>query len=309
MDGAVNLERVEFNAHYDPAVLEPLDAIPDQAGVQLEIGPVVDGGYVPQNSASGGLLRLVAARFPGDGPFAGQGMVAAITFRVRQGAAPALYPVQFDPATVRFYDPDGQPLEVGVLGNGQIRVPETTAALSGVITREGVTHYERTAVTAFFFPNPGQPPTTWGRACTDSDGGFHLDVPQEQLPPPPDLTPPDSAPGGPYEWAFIRLDYANHGSECYWEPLDDEAVNIGWHTLEGGDVNEDGCINIYDIVRIIADFGQTVPSPCFVPFSPCPDPAPPDNIAPASDINGDCQVNIFDLTMTAENFGLCSNCP
>lgn len=38
------------------------------------------------------------------------------------------------------------------------------------------------------------------------------------------------------------------------------------------------------------------------------DSAPP-NAAPPCDVNGDCQVNILDLTQAAGNLGLCSNCP
>ncbi len=309
VDNAENLNRVEFTASYDPAQLEPLDAIPDQEGVQLEIGSIFADGYTPQNEAGEGLLQLVAARFPADGPFAGQGMVAAITFQVLDTASPGLYPVAFDPASVQLLDPDGNPVTLAGLTDGSVRVPPVATAIDGWITREGTSAYGRTAVTAFFYPGPDQPPVNWARACTDEDGNFLLPVPEGEGYIPPDIAPPlTNPPEGPYEWVFVRLEFPNHGSECYWEPLDDEVVHIGWHTLEGGDVNEDGCINIFDIVRIIGDFGETASTPCFVPFASCPASNPPGSLAPASDINGDCQVNIFDLTMAAENFGLCSNC-
>ncbi len=304
-----DLSRLEFTATYDPGALEPLDADPGRVGVQLEIGPVFADGYVPENEASGGVMRFVAGRAPGDGPFSGEGVVAAVTFRVREGAAPGSYPLHFDPAAVRLLDPDGHTLPLAELSDGTIRVSSVTTAIQGWVTREGTSDYSRTAVTAFFYAAGSSPPYNWARACTDSHGDFLLLVPDGEGTIPPGVTLPDGGPpSAPYEWAFVRLEFPNYLSECYWEPLDDEVVNIGWHTLEGGDVNEDGCVNIYDIVRIIADFGASVPAPCFVPYEPCPGAGPGGQIAPASDVNGDCWVNIFDLTMTAENFGLCSNC-
>jgi len=309
VEGVSGLDRLEFVASYDPGALEPVDADPGRDGVQLEIGPVFEGGYSPANSAADGVLHLVIQRFPGDGPFDGTGMVAAITFRVREGALPAVYPVSFDPGSLQLLDPDGEPLPLGGWADGAVRVPPVTIALAGWITREGTSNYARTSVTAFFYPYAGSLPSAWARACTDSSGNFYLPVPEEPVPPPPELPLPDGGPpSGPYEWAYVRLDFPNHGSECYWIPLDEEVVDIGWHTLEGGDVNADGCVNIYDIVRIIADFGEEGASPCFVPYTPCPATGVGE-AAPSSDINGDCRVNIFDLTIAAENFGLCTNCP
>ena len=311
VDAAVDLARLELTASYDPQVLEAVDADPGREGVQVEIGPVFEGGYVPQNQVGDGTLRLVAQRFPADGSFSGQGIVAAVTFRVREGAPPGSYPIHLDPASLRLMGPEGRPLEVAGLTDGLVRVPPLTTALSGWITREGTADYGRTSVTAIFYPaGPVQPPLNWARACTDPHGDFLLPVPDGEEATPPDLSRPDEGPpSGPHEWAFVRLDFPNHGSECYWMPLDEEVVNIGWHVLEGGDINGDGCINILDIVRIIAEFGQSTPAPCVVPYAPCPAPDPVERVAPPSDVNGDCRVNIFDLTIAAENFGLCSNCP
>lgn len=310
VEGAVGLDRVEFVATYPDEVLEPLDSDPGRDGVQLEVGPVFAGGCTPENRAEEGTVRWVAQRAPDAGPFAGDGVLAAVTFRVRDGAAPGTYPIAFEPASVHLFDPDGTPLTVGDAEGGAIRVPPTTTGLKGWITREGTTHYGRTAVTVLFYPTSGPYPVAWARTCTDEAGNFYLEVPAEGALPPAGLPlPADPPPPGPYEWAYIRLDFPSYGSECYWEPLDETTVNVGWHTLEGGDVNGDGCINIFDIVRIISDFGESVDESCFVPFTPCPGGNALGSIAPASDVNGDCRVNIFDLTMTAENFGLCTNCP
>jgi hypothetical protein len=309
VEGAGNLNRVEFTATYPAEVLEPVDGDLERDGVQMEVGPVFSGGCIPENRAEGGTLRWVAWRAPEAGPFSGDGVVAVVTFRVREGAPPGVYPIVFDPGSVRLLDPEGRPLAVGSVEDGAVRVPPVTTGLRGWITREGTTSYGGTAVTVLFYPSGDSYPTTWARACTDEGGNFYLAVPETEEPLPSGFPlPAGGPPAGAYEWAYIRLDFPNYGSECYWEPLDEEVVDIGWHILEGGDVNGDGCINIFDIVRIIADFGESVAAPCFVPFAPCPS-GEVGAVAPASDVNGDCRVNIFDLTMAAENFGLCTNCP
>lgn len=188
-------------------------------------------------------------------------------------------------------------------------------ALTGRVTREGTYDHSRTTVTALLLPpDATQPPRSWARACTNTHGEFTMLLyPEEGADVPPDMPapaarPPETASSG-QGWVFIRLDFPNYGSECHWKALDGTVVNVGWHNLEGGDVNKDGCINIYDIVRIIADFGNATPEPCFVPYTPCPPPDPAAEVAPISDVNGDCKVNIFDLAIAAENFTLCSNCP
>jgi hypothetical protein len=109
--------------------------------------------------------------------------------------------------------------------------------------------------------------------------------------------------------AFTRLGFTNYLSECYWKCADSDVLDIGWHDLEGGDVNGDGCINILDITCIIRDYDENVPSPCYVPYDHCPPADLPPNAAPSSDLNGDCRVDILDLSQAAGNFGLCSNCP
>jgi hypothetical protein len=63
-------------------------------------------------------------------------------------------------------------------------------------------------------------------------------------------------------------------------------VNLGTTTIPGGDVNGDNNINILDIVTIISRYGGTAVD--------ATDPA---------DINDDLLINIFDLTISAGNFG------
>lgn len=57
-----------------------------------------------------------------------------------------------------------------------------------------------------------------------------------------------------------------------------------------GDVNADGSVDIFDLVKIAIRFGEIVP-----PSTPWP--------LPSEDINGDNAIDIFDLVLVALNFG------
>lgn len=306
VEEVTDLDRLEFEAQYDAVVLEPVDAEPEREGIQMEIGPLFTRGCVPLNEAGDGTLRFRGSRTPDRAPFSGTELVAVAIFRVREGTPPGDSTLSFDPAAVQLLDGDGRPIPVVELGTATVRIPFETQTLRGRVTREGFAEHERSGVTAFFYPTDPVPPVSWARTCTDDQGDFYLPVPGEAIP--SGLQIPDALPpAGPYEWALVRLEFTGYLDECYWEPLDEEVVDIGRHTLEGGDINHDGCINIYDVVRIISAFGDRVPQPCFIPYEPCPTWA--DYVAPLGDLNGDCRVNILDLTITAENFGLCTNCP
>jgi hypothetical protein len=307
IDEVTDMDQLSFDAAYDSAVFVPLDADPGRAGVQLETGPLFLGGCTMENEATGGVIRFDAFRAPEAGPFSGTGVAAVAVFQVREDAVPGVYPVRFDATSIAVVDDLGHLAPTVEAVDATVRVPPVTTAMEGWITREGRSDHARTSVSAFFYTSESLPPLNWAQTCTDEHGDFWMTVPQQEGVVPAGVALPSvTAPPGPYEWAYVRLSFPNYNSECYWELLDDEVVDIGWHTLEGGDVNGDGCINIYDVVRVIHDFGESVPAPCFVPFEPCAGPLDP--VAPASDINGDCRVNIFDLSITGENFGLCTNC-
>jgi hypothetical protein len=54
-----------------------------------------------------------------------------------------------------------------------------------------------------------------------------------------------------------------------------------------GDVNGDGCVNIFDLVAVGSQFGSTSPTP------------------PEADVNGDGVVDIVDIVLVATSFGTC----
>ena len=66
-------------------------------------------------------------------------------------------------------------------------------------------------------------------------------------------------------------------------PMESDAIVVLSAIL--GDVNGDDIVNIFDLVIVSQNFGQT----------------PPTN--PAADVNGDSIVNIFDLVIVSSNFG------
>jgi hypothetical protein len=61
---------------------------------------------------------------------------------------------------------------------------------------------------------------------------------------------------------------------------------LPFQALAGGDTNDDGAIDLFDLVRVGASFGTL----------PVTDPA--------ADCNGDGQVNLFDLVLVGANYGL-----
>lgn len=65
------------------------------------------------------------------------------------------------------------------------------------------------------------------------------------------------------------------------------AVNVQpARCVKVGDINQDGVVDIYDLVIIAIDFGKIVP--------PC---------NPVADVNGDGAIDIFDIALVALDFG------
>ncbi len=312
MDDVEGLYRAELHLNYDWAGLEVQDADPDRASVQIAPGPIFCATCDPWNEALNGQIHFVAQRDPVDGPFSGSGIAAYITLLVT-AIEPSTYTVSFDQTVTRLLDSEGHPITVTQFTDSVLVLPSPLVTLTGWLTREGWGGDERSVVNAALYPAiPPYEPTSWGRACTDMEGYFTLEIVGSPQPPPSDILPLDNPPTSTTctsRWAFVRLDFTNYLSECYWECADGDARDIGWHDLEGGDVNRDGCINILDIVRIVGEYGEMVEVPCYVPCTECPPDSPPPNVAPSHDINGDCRVNILDLAQAAGNFGLCSSCP
>ncbi len=67
---------------------------------------------------------------------------------------------------------------------------------------------------------------------------------------------------------------------------DDETTRLGFVALRGGDVTGDDAIDLFDLVRIAADYRSQPPGD------------------PAADCNRDGTINLFDLVMVAANYDL-----
>lgn len=308
IEDVTDLFGAEVRLAFNPALLEVVDADPETTGVQIQPGTFPSPDFIAQNSVdqSAGRIDFAVAQMPLHEPVSGSGILAVITFR---GKAAGTSDLNF--SEVILANPDGVPISAGAQGGSLTILPPFM--LTGWLTREGWGSDERSVVnTVLYSAAPPYEAISWGRACTGAMGDFTLWVVDNPQPPPDGILPSDNPPTSPSctsRWAFVRLDFTNYLNECYWECADGDSRDIGWHDLEGGDVNEDGCINIYDIVRIVGDFSETVDAPCYIPCAECSPDSPSFNIAPPCDINGDCRVNILDLTQSAGNFGLCSNCP
>ncbi len=292
VDNVASLCRAELHLNYD-AELEILDTDPGRAGVQIEPGEVLNG-CVQWNEAADGVLHFVAQRDPDTGGFSGHGEIARLRLRVA-ASAPGGYLVAFDRASVRLEDCAGDVIPLAQVSDAQLVIPPT---LTGNVTRDGWRSYAGTRVSASLYRAGSSTPVARGQADTGASGGFYLGT--WEIPPLGDSPSASPPPGCSTGWVHARLDYPGYLAECYRQCAATDAVDIGWRKLEGGDVNHDGCINIADIVLIIAEYDQAVDAPC--------DGRVPGTALPG-DINGDCRVNILDLTQAAGNFGLCSNCP
>jgi hypothetical protein len=306
-----DLQRAELWLRYDQAGLEVQDVDPDRAGVQIEPGPLFEGGCAIQNEVAQGRITFVAQRPPTSAPFSGDGLIASITVRAK-GSPLQAYTMSFDQTRSRLLNDEGQKLPIWQFTDARVETLPLTFELTGSIKREGWDVFDRSKVNAVLYPPTGGPnPVAWGQTCTGGDGSFSDILEYSQAPAYglPDSDPTASA-SCDSRWLSIRLDFPNYLSECYWYCTDDLNFDIGERILEGGDVNKDNVVNILDIVRIIDSFnGTCAASDCCVPFEDCPCPSPAVDPAPPCDINGDCCVDILDLTQAAGNFDMFSNCP
>lgn len=311
VEGVLDLQTVELHLSYDAAGLEVQDMDPGAVGVQIEIGPAFGASCAAWNEVIDGQVHFVAQRDPFAGPLSGGDILAYVTLRVL-ARGPAIFPVSFNQATTRLIDSAGQSIPVEFM-DARLVLPSPSLALTGFLTREGVESHERSLVSAVLYPaiGPGRP-VSWGRACTNVRGTFTLSTWTDSASDQPMVLPATESPGLTScrsRLAFVRLGFANYLSECYWVCADGAELDIGWHDLEGGDINGDGCIDVRDIVLIVGDFDDRAGTPCYVHYAGCPVDSPPSSVSLSSDINGDCRVDILDLTQSAGNFGLCSNCP
>ncbi|MBU0702482.1 MAG: hypothetical protein KKC18_01270 [Chloroflexi bacterium] len=283
----VGVMGVEIWLPFDPSIVTVDDFDDNPAnGAQVEIkkgffdGNLVVGankvivGAMPATApadcaAAGACVHVAVSHTGGSGPVTNAtGVVATITWSGLAAGSPAIsiatVPPGIPPGSV-LSDSDGQSIPINSTSVPGITVIDA-GTIKGIVQRQGTqTNHAGTEIAAIAVGD-GVAAT----ATTAADGSFSLAVPMGST-----YTINASYPG------YLQ---SQKGSVY----VVGATVDIGLTKLVGGDVNADNCINILDIVSIIAKFGQS--------GLPASDPA---------DINDDGTVNIFDLTISAANFGRC----
>ncbi len=282
----VGIMGVELWVSFDPAIVDVYDFDGNGAnGTQVEIkNDFFDGSLLvvanevfgetpsiphPPECDTQACIHVAVSHVGGSGPVTDKtGSVAAITWVGLATGSPDIgIPVvgTGSPPGSVLSDGDGQFIPIDSVSVPDVAVTDV-GAIGGVVLRQG-TGTDHSGVEVVAVAVGGGMAT---EATTESDGSFELQVPLGGT-----YTVNASYPG----YLNVHRDSVEVGSED---------VDIGSTRLLGGDVNADNCINILDIVSIIADFGEDGL-----------DPSDPE------DINEDGTVNILDLTIAAGNFSLC----
>ncbi len=277
---------VELWVSFDPAIVGVYDFDGNPSnGTQVEIkNGFFDGNLVvvanevftgtptiphPTECDTQGCIHVAASHTGGSGEVTdGSGPVATITWvGLATGSAGIGIPVigTGEPPGSVLANASGEPVPIDEISTPNIAVT-LPGTLAGTVERQG-THTDNTGSKITVMEvNGGMVATT----TTITNGTFSLDVPI----------------GGTYNVDASYPGYLHAQKSAV--HVVGTTVDVGATALVGGDVNDDNCINILDIVSIVAQFGQSG--------------LPASN---AQDINDDGTVNIFDLTISAGNFGRC----
>lgn len=248
IQGANNLYGAQMFCSVDPVVLEPQSAA---------FGDFFDpvNRLVGANEISptvGTWLGAISQRSPA-GPLYGDGLLATVTY---QASSPGTTPIACDPL---LSDRNGFTQTVSFAGINVTVLPFAT--ISGTATYQGRLTHAGIAVTA-------TGPVT-RTDSTDTGGGFVL----------------GELRAGSYDVVADAGSYLPNCTSATVGPGDE--ITLPATTLLGGDVNDDGTINIGDATLIGSNFGQSVP--------------PADTRA---DINADLVVNVQDLAILGGNYEL-----
>ncbi len=311
VDNVTALNSVDIRLTYPADALEVQDADPVAFGTQIMPGPFLQPDQVCANSADSGVIHYCVGQLPPHTPVTGSGVIARITFRA---ILTGTHELAFDRAQSFLYQQnDPTPLTVAQWGDATILIPKRPTVLTGTVKRQGWSEYDGSVVWTLFMASPNQfviPPGQPAR--TDRSGVFTVTIPGDftsssaqasQLRSrasifPPPYCPPTSLP---YQAAFVQASFPNYlPAETGWICLKDRVTDVHTVSLLGGDLNGDWGINILDITKLIIDLGKSAMPPCAVVVPGFPNPLP---AAPAGDINGDCRVDVGDLSIATSSFG------
>ena len=305
VDNVTALNGVDIRLTYPANALAVQDADPLAFGTQILPGPFLQPDQVCTNSADNGVIRYCIGQLWPHTPVTGSGVIAKITFRA---ILTGTHSVAFDRAQSFLYQQNNTLLPVTQWGDAIVVIPKRPMALTGTVKRQGWTGHDGSMVWTLFKASPTQfvMPSP---VCTNQSGAFRVEVrggspssgaAASELSSRASLFPPPSCPPTslPYQAAFAQASFQSYLLAEGWVCLKDQTTDMGSVTLRGGDVNKDNTINILDITRVISDVGKSL-SPCTVPVPECPASRQPTAV---SDINGDCRVDVGDLSITTGNF-------
>lgn len=230
-DGLTNIYGAQFTLEFDPTLLQAVDADGDPGnGVQIAPGTCPAPDFVVTNSADNAAGTVdygatqVSPTLPCDG-----GVIAFIEFIcLDAGPAPVTVPITITSSVIS--NPDAISLEHTTL-HGQI-ICSTDCSLSGYALPQG---------------HPGD--ATGVQICLDgldcfstgADGYFSLVL-------------PDAEPH------TLTADFIHHLAAERTVACGESGMSIETTTLRAGDLNQDGTINILDLVMVGASFGLTAPT-------------------------------------------------
>jgi len=265
----VNLYGVQFRVNFDPGVVQVVDADPNTAGVQMGIGALFSGKnyFVARNIVSNttGVGEFVVTLVAPATPISGAGVLAAINWKGKNaGESPITL-------TLTGLAPASQPI-CHTIENGNIKVGTSGSVISGRVLLQGAQDHSGTNV----FLTEG-PRTCGAKLCAQELENVPLDVTDREGR--FDVAP---RPGRSYPWLWAYR-------ACYLTGVKSwPQGSLGALTLPAGDLNEDNCINIYDLTKMAWQCYGTSRCSC-------------------ADFNQDGRVDIFDLTVVAGNLGKCGS--
>jgi len=291
VDNVTDLYGVEFHIHYNPTILQVLDADGSLAGTQIVVGSFLSPDSVTQHEVDdgAGAIHIAYSQQAPAPPKSGGGIVARFRVRALASGATAL---AIQDTGLTNVSAEGMPHGAGggfVVANARV--------ITGYLYLQGRTNHAGIEI-----KHEDQVLGT-----TLSDGSFYFTSPVDagQL-----LTLRASYP------AYLEI------VKTLLVPVD-EIVDLGTATLFGGDVigphsiqaRAPGCpgsptvavpgspderINLVDLSFVGGHFGKVAGD---AGWEPSPDGCHPEWRAFCADVNGDLRCNIFDLVQVGNNYG------
>jgi hypothetical protein len=230
-DGASNVYGAQFTVTFDQTALQVVDADAGKAGVQIGTGSCPLPDFVATNAAdnAAGTVDYAVTQLSPTSPCNG-GVIATIEFQC--GDTLGVFPVTITGSILS--DPDGTPIAHSTQ-NGEIECVESMCNIVG-----------QTIPQAHSTDATGVEVCLDGMECitTAANGSFSI------------LALANEAHS-------ITADFEAHLLAQYTVSTcpEGQTVDIGSTTLRAGDLNEDGVINILDLVMVGGNFNLGEPVP------------------------------------------------